>query len=121
MPYPLFLVTSNPSPVQLIWVDSRKLDEMLAKEYLVSTWVGGPRDAWFRPRGIELVFLLPEIYFRREDDVVDVMVPNGRHRIRWLITRGDCEIPVGLSAADVSLAHELGLALRRVEPTDVLP
>lgn len=123
MAYRLNVNTTNPKPVKLVWVRADRLDELLAREYLVQQWTGGPRPEWFWPRDLSTAttFLVPEIYIRDEAGCLDVMVVNGRHRIRWLISRGDFEIPVAIDEQDEQRGRTLGLVVRPVLLDDVIP
>lgn len=119
MTHLLYPDTLNPQPTETVWVDSIRLNSLLIDKE-VQSWAGGPHPRWFLLRASYSCFLLPEISIWEEPDVVWVEVTNGRHRIRWLIDRGDLEIPVVMDSNDVERGLEIGLVTRRAQAGDIL-
>ena len=120
MTHLLYSDTLNPQPTETVWVDSFRLN-LLVKDNGVQSWAGGPQPRWFRLLASHSYFVLPEIIIWEDSVRVRVEVTNGRHRIRWLIDRGDLEVPVVMNSKDVERGLETGLLARRAHADDVIP
>ena len=98
----------NPEVLEKLWIFN--------PNYYIKSWSGSPKIGWFAYDipDVRTGFCTGDMYLEEIDGHLTVGFVAGRHRTRWLMTRGDPLIPVGLEEHHYQKALSIGLAVSRV-------
>lgn len=116
-----FLSASFDEEFEAVWVDVAALESMWPAQYRVSSWNGPPCDTWFMRPEVPDGLRLPLLSLTASKGHDPITFLNGRHRSRWMISRGLTEIPVGVAVNQIAVGKQLGLITRVAKAGDVLP
>jgi hypothetical protein len=116
-------IVANQPEYKPTWLHSDILDRLwkASGTSYVANWKGAPIfPDWFEYEdGHPVAFKTADMNVDVTAGVAKLYFIDGRHRTRWLMTRFAL-VPVGLEDSSYAQALSLGLATRRVDPSEFL-